>query len=40
MVSPGHAWYKDGDSWYEARLTNQSFGEYKGWPAWVRDGNE
>src|SRR5580700_8619947 len=43
---PRHAWYKDGDSWYEARLTNQSLGEYKGWPisvselpAWVRDGN-
>ena len=29
---PRYAWYKDGDTVYEARLTNQGSGEYKGFP--------
>ncbi len=29
---PRYAWYKDGDTVYEARLTNRGAGEYKGYP--------
>jgi hypothetical protein len=29
---PRYAWYKDGDTVYEARLTNPGNGEYKGYP--------
>jgi hypothetical protein len=29
---PRYAWYKNGDIVYEARLTNQGKGEYKGYP--------
>jgi len=28
---PRYAWYRDGDTVYEARLTNQGAGEYKGY---------
>ncbi|HET6384766.1 MAG TPA: hypothetical protein VFJ58_15345 [Armatimonadota bacterium] len=28
---PRYAWYKDGDTVYEARLVNRTKGEYKGW---------
>jgi len=43
---PRHLWHRDGEQWYEGRLTNQGLGEYKGWPVdeaevprWVRDLN-
>jgi hypothetical protein len=29
---PRYAWYKDGDTVYEARLVNCELGEYKGYP--------
>lgn len=29
---PRYAWYKDRDTVYEARLVNQTLGEYKGYP--------
>lgn len=29
---PRHAWAQRGGRWYEARLTNEGNGEYKGWP--------
>jgi hypothetical protein len=29
---PRYAWWRDGDSCYEARLVNAGLGEYKGWP--------
>lgn len=29
---PRHAWARQGEQWFEARLTNEGNGEYKGWP--------
>ncbi len=29
---PKYVWYRDGQQWYEARLTNREQGEYKGYP--------
>lgn len=29
---PRYAWHREQDSWFEARLTNQTLGEYKGYP--------
>lgn len=29
---PRYVWYKDGETVYEAMLTNQGLGEYKGYP--------
>lgn len=29
---PRYAWYRDGDTMYEARLVNRTSGEYKGYP--------
>lgn len=29
---PRYAWAEIGDQWYEARLTNQVLGQYKGYP--------
>jgi hypothetical protein len=32
---PKYAWYRHGDTWFEARLVNKDQGEYKGYP--IRD---
>ena len=29
---PRHAWARHEEQWFEARLTNEGNGEYKGWP--------
>lgn len=29
---PRHAWSLEDEQWFEARLTNEGSGEYKGWP--------
>ena len=29
---PRYVWYRDGDRWFEGRLTNQVLGQYKGYP--------
>ena len=31
-IYPRYIWYRDGDDWFQGRLTNQGLGEYKGWP--------
>ena len=29
---PRYAWFREEEQWFEARLTNQGLGEYKGYP--------
>ena len=29
---PRYVWYRDGDRFFEGRLTNQALGQYKGYP--------
>ncbi|MDO5499765.1 MAG: hypothetical protein Q4F67_08800 [Propionibacteriaceae bacterium] len=34
---PRYAWIQKDDAWFEARLTNQGLGHYKGYPVSIND---
>lgn len=34
---PRYAWFRSDEQWFEARLTNQELGEYKGYPIGLDD---